>query len=119
MKPILIAIPVFNEERHLAKVLREIRGVVGRKADILIVDDGSTDATPDISVQHKDVAYLPHDRNLGYGASLIDAFNWAARYQYQWVITMTVTNSTNLPACMIFLLPLPPTTPISSVDHVI
>ncbi len=88
MKPILIAIPVFNEEGHIGKVLREIRSVVGQKADILVVDDGSTDATPEILGKHRNVAYLPHDRNLGYGASLIDAFNWAARHQYQWVITM-------------------------------
>lgn len=88
MKPVLIAIPVFNEERHLAKVLREIRSVVRRSADILVVDDGSTDATSAISARHGDVAYLRHDRNLGYGASLIDAFNFAAQRDYQWAITM-------------------------------
>jgi len=88
MTPILIAVPVFNEEKHLAKVLREIRSVVRRGADILVVDDGSTDATAEISAQHRDVASLRHDRNRGYGASLIDAFNWAAHRNYQWVITM-------------------------------
>ncbi len=88
MKPILIAIPVFNEERHIVRVLREIRSVARKRADILVVDDGSTDATAEISARHPDIAYLRHDRNLGYGASLIDAFNWAGRGHYQWVITM-------------------------------
>jgi glycosyltransferase involved in cell wall biosynthesis len=88
MKPILIAVPVFNEEKHLPKVLREIRAVSRRRADILVVNDGSTDRTAEILHHHGHVAHLNHDRNLGYGASLIDAFNWAARRQYSWVITM-------------------------------
>ena len=44
---ILIAIPVFNEERYLLKVLKEIR--LHTNGDILVIDDGclSTD-TPTI-----------------------------------------------------------------------
>ena len=39
----LLAVPVFNEEAHLGGVLREARRFADR---ILVIDDGSTDATP-------------------------------------------------------------------------
>ncbi|MGC9260187.1 MAG: glycosyltransferase family 2 protein [Phycisphaerae bacterium] len=82
----LIAIPVFNEQRYLHKVLKEIR--LHAHADILVIDDGSTDATPDILRVMSDIFVLRHGRNMGYGRSLIAAFDFAARYSYQWVITM-------------------------------
>ena len=83
---ILIAIPVFNEERYLLKVLKEIR--LHTNADILVIDDGSTDATPGILHLMRDISVLRHGQNMGYGQSLIDAFDYAARYGYDWVITM-------------------------------
>ncbi len=88
MKPVLIAVPVFNEEKYLRQVLRKIRAVSRHSADILVVDDGSTDATSEITRSHAGIFKIQHAQNRGYGASLIDAFNWAARRDYQWVITM-------------------------------
>jgi dolichol-phosphate mannosyltransferase len=82
----LIALPVFNEQRHLQKVLHEIR--LHAPADILVIDDGSTDATPDLLCAESDIFVLRHSRNKGYGQSIIDAFNFAACHDYQWVITM-------------------------------
>ena len=41
---VLTAIPVYNEERHLEDVLREVRRYT---PDILVVNDGSTDRTAD------------------------------------------------------------------------
>jgi glycosyltransferase involved in cell wall biosynthesis len=82
----LIAVPVFNEERHLKKVLAEIRQYSG--ADLLVVDDGSTDATAKILSQSREINVISHRRNIGYGRSLIDAFRFAARNHYDWVITM-------------------------------
>ena len=82
----LIAIPVFNEQRYLRKVLGEIR--LHTNADVLIIDDGSTDATPQILRSMSDISILRHPRNMGYGQSLIDAFDYSARHSYDWVITM-------------------------------
>ena len=42
---ILTAIPVYNEEAHLEPVLAE---VLRHTEDILAVDDGSTDRTPEL-----------------------------------------------------------------------
>ncbi len=81
---ILVAIPVFNEEKYAAGVLAR---VLTYSKDVLVVDDGSSDGTAEI-VRRFPVAMIRHERNRGYGRSLIDAFAYAAREGYDWVITM-------------------------------
>lgn len=81
----LIAIPVFNEERYVDRVLGDIRRHDG---DILVVDDGSTDATPNLLARHRGIHVLTHLENRGYGMSLSSAFAYARRRGYEWVVTM-------------------------------
>lgn len=81
----LVAIPVFNEQRHVVRVLRAVARYCG---DILVIDDGSTDSTPTLLARHPNVAVIRHPENRGYGQSLIDAFHYASRLDYDWVITM-------------------------------
>ena len=82
---LLIAIPVFNEHKYLNRVLDKVKTY---HDDILVVDDGSTDGTSELLVARKDVTTIRHVVNLGYGQSLIDAFNFAQGRAYDWVITM-------------------------------
>lgn len=82
---ILTALPVFNEERHVANVLR---GVLRCVEDVLVVDDGSTDGTAAILEQFPDVQVCRHRPNRGYGAALVSAFEWALRYDYDVLVTM-------------------------------
>jgi glycosyltransferase involved in cell wall biosynthesis len=81
----LLAIPVFNEERYVARVVAEARRYV---PDILVVDDGSADETRWILQDIPDISVIRHGRNLGYGASLRHAFEHAIHMGYDWVITM-------------------------------
>ena len=67
---VLTAIPVYNEERHLASVIREVQRY---SADIVVVNDGSTDRTGELLAQFKDIHVISHARNRGYGAALISA----------------------------------------------
>lgn len=100
----LIAVPVYNEEAHVAKVISAISCVargdrVCRNgeavaledpqppADVLVVDDGSTDDTPTL-LANQPVDVIRHKTNLGYGRSIRDAFRWAQCYRYDWLITM-------------------------------
>jgi glycosyltransferase involved in cell wall biosynthesis len=82
---LLIAIPVFNEQKYLGRVLDKVRQF---HPDILVIDDGSTDDTPKILASRGDVKVIRHAENLGYGQSLIDAFRHAKRQAFDWVITM-------------------------------
>ena len=84
---ILVAVPVFNEERHLKQVLADILAY-SPTTDVLVVDDGSIDATAKILQTLSGIEVLRHRRNMGYGQSLIDAFAFAARHGYKWVITI-------------------------------
>jgi dolichol-phosphate mannosyltransferase len=55
---------------------------------VLLVDDGSTDGTGEFLDGRSDVQLIRHERNAGYGQSLIDSFNYADQCGYDWVITM-------------------------------
>ena len=82
---ILIAIPVYNEGLYVRGVLDE---VCGWGCDVLVVDDGSFDRTLEILKLFGDVGVIRHKENLGYGKSIIDAFEYAGKAGYKWVITM-------------------------------
>jgi dolichol-phosphate mannosyltransferase len=71
-----VLIPAFNEEKHLERTVDAVRAAVGSTVpnlEILIVDDGSSDATADIARKlEKDdprVRLLVNPVNLGLGAS--------------------------------------------------
>jgi dolichol-phosphate mannosyltransferase len=82
---LLIAIPVHNEQKYVNRVIDKIRRF---HEDILVVDDGSTDQTPEFLAARSDLRVIRHAVNLGYGQSLIDAFAYADKNGYDWVITM-------------------------------
>ena len=82
---LLIAVPVYNEQKYLGPVLDKIKRF---HDDILVIDDGSTDGTAEILAARDDVKTLRHAVNRGYGQSLIDAFAWADAKGYDWVITI-------------------------------
>lgn len=82
---LLVAIPVYNEERYLQGVIEEVKRFA---SDILVIDDGSTDSTPKILTEHPELAVLTHPENRGYGKSLADAFCYAIRHGFRWLITM-------------------------------
>ena len=81
----LLAIPVYNEERYLAGVLGQARAYLD---DVLIVDDGSQDRTPQILAAYPDLPVIRHVTNLGYGRSRADAFAFAIEAGFDWLITM-------------------------------
>lgn len=85
----LIAIPVFNEIKHVDLVLSK---VLSFHKEVLLVDDGSTDGTAEkLETRLKargDIRLLRHEGNRGYGQSLIDAFAYAEECRFDWVLTM-------------------------------
>ncbi len=87
MTKTLISIPVFNEEKTLERVLREVRRYAAG-TDILVVDDGSIDRSPNILQKQPDVRIIRHHGNEGYGQSLISGFAYAIDHGYDVVVTI-------------------------------
>ncbi len=82
---VLIAIPVFNEERYVRQVMSRI---LSFGHDVLVIDDGSTDGTPALLNEFESISVIRHPENRGYGQSLIDAFAYASCNGYDWTITI-------------------------------
>ena len=81
----LLAIPVFNEERYVVRVLTEARRYSGH---ILVIDDGSTDRTSTLLRAQSGIHLITHPDNRGYGQTLADAFDFARSHRYDWLLTM-------------------------------
>ena len=82
---VLTAIPVYNEEKHLDRVLHEVRKY---SSNILVVNDGSSDGTEDFLRRQKDLHVVSHSKNRGYGAALISAFDYVTARDYDVLVTM-------------------------------
>tara|TARA_R110002072_G_scaffold87810_2_gene197842 strand:- start:40 stop:777 length:738 start_codon:yes stop_codon:yes gene_type:complete len=78
MKPdITLFFPVFNDERTVRIVAEraiELLEEVAENYEIIIVDDGSPDASGEIAdelaVQYEAILVIHHPENLGYGAAM-------------------------------------------------
>lgn len=84
-KRFLTALPVFNEVDSVDKVLDL---VTKYSANVLVVDDGSTDATVAKLSGRDDILLVTHDSNQGYGAALKTAFDYAAEHDFEFVVTI-------------------------------
>ena len=84
-RKLLTALPVYNEQNHVAEVLHRVREFC---PNILVVDDGSSDGTPDVLAQFPEVHVVRHPKNLGYGAALRTAFDFARDHGYDTLVTI-------------------------------
>lgn len=80
----LVIIPAWNEQAAITDTLREIQDrALG--LDILVVDDGSTDATA-ARAEELGVAVLSLPFNLGVGGAMRAGYEYARRYGYDQAI---------------------------------
>jgi dolichol-phosphate mannosyltransferase len=78
--PRIVAIAVaFDEERKIGRVLDRFAGVEG--VDVAVVDDGSSDSTPDV-IRAKGAVLIRHERRRGVGAAIRSAYRWAREHGY-------------------------------------
>lgn len=85
MTKILTALPVYNEAGHIAEVLDRVSQFC---ADVLVIDDGSKDATPRALARFPLVHVIRHEKNRGYGAALKSAFEYAAKSEFDVLVTI-------------------------------
>ena len=81
----LVALPVYNEQAHVARVLDEVSKYA---KDVLVVDDGSNDGTAEVLAGRDDVRVIRHEKNQGYGAALLTAFEAAVELGYDVLVTI-------------------------------
>lgn len=73
-----IIVPVFNEEKTIAKLLKRVTEVAlpGVEKEIIVVDDGSTDATASeirsakLADETRNFKIFRHSKNLGKGTAI-------------------------------------------------
>ncbi|OQY84228.1 MAG: hypothetical protein B6D41_15965 [Chloroflexi bacterium UTCFX4] len=75
---IALVIPAFNEQESLPQVLQTLHAWRQRGAQVIVVDDGSTDATARVAAE-SGAQVIRHRRNRGYGASLKSGIRAAER----------------------------------------
>lgn len=78
-----IVIPAFNEENGIGTVLTDLKEAFP-DAQIIVVDDGSSDQTGARAAEHSGVEVWQHPFNRGYGASLRTGMKIADREYVAW-----------------------------------
>ena len=88
MKALLIIIPAYNEEKNIGNFLKKIcQTKIDRFADILVINDASTDSTEEIA-RRMGCTVITHYYNLGYGSGLQVGYKYAVKRGYEYVIQM-------------------------------
>jgi len=72
--PVTIIVPCFNEERQITETIDRATQILSHEFEIIAVDDGSTDATPDIlaglALKHDRLRVISLGSNQGKAAAL-------------------------------------------------
>jgi len=74
---ITFLIPVFNEVKTVKKAIEETINLNISNKEIIIIDNGSTDGTPEIIKDYKDhenIKIILQKKNLGFGNSIREGF---------------------------------------------
>lgn len=92
IKSTLIIIPVFNEGSVIQKVAKRTLEHSTSFANILFINDGSTDTSKSellsLALTYPEITVLNKETNQGYGASLISGIEFAIQNKYDFCITM-------------------------------
>ena len=87
-KELLIIIPAYNEENNIGAFLEQLeQPQIMEVADILVMNDASTDHTCDV-VKSRGHQVINHVYNLGYGCGLWVGYKYAVNKGYHYIIQM-------------------------------
>lgn len=88
-KELVVIIPALNEEKTVADVIRAIpRQIPGiASVEVLVIDDGSTDATPDLARQ-AGAHVVSHPSRRGVGAAFATGVETALRMGADYIVNM-------------------------------
>jgi len=80
-----VIIPVYNHAGQIEEVVRE---ALQLGFPVLVVDDGSTDATPGIVDRIEGITVIRHPVNRGKGAAILSGFAEAVMRKCDWALTI-------------------------------
>src|SRR5689334_7708660 len=83
-RPYLAVVPAYNEEGTVARVVRSVQDAAP-DFDVLVVDDGSTDATTS-RAEEACARVLRHPFNLGIGGAVQSGFAYAQEQVYRRMV---------------------------------
>lgn len=94
-----ILIPAYNAEKTILPVVMEC---MAHGLQVVVVDDGSDDATPDL-LSGLPLTLLQHQQNLGKGAALKTGFAWAIESGFDGVVTVDADGQHDVAAIPLFV----------------
>ncbi|KAF2336410.1 DUF2062 domain-containing protein [Flavobacterium daemonense] len=80
-----VIVPTYNNHKTLQRVLDSI---LNYTANIIVVNDGSTDDTFEILKQYQQLTQIHHPKNLGKGRALRNGFRKALEQNFEYAITI-------------------------------
>lgn len=83
--PVLALVPALNEEESVGRVVAGARGALG--ADVVVVDDGSSDATADVA-RRAGAIVLSLPFNVGVGGAIRTGLRFALERGYDRVVQL-------------------------------
>lgn len=90
---VLVIVPAWNEEQNVGDTIREIRAA-DPAYDVVVVDDGSIDATRAIAAQAGAIVLsLPF--NMGVGGAMKTGFTYAQRHGYSRAVQVDADGQHN------------------------
>lgn len=84
----LIVLPCRNEAEALPEVLARLRRLLASapQLDFCVVDDGSSDGTPEVLTKLAPERHVTHPSNVGVSGGLLTGFKTAQRIGARWVV---------------------------------
>lgn len=80
---VVVLIPAWNEDKFIGPVV----AAAVKHLPVLVVDDGSSDATAERAAEAGAVV-VRHEKNLGKGRALLTGFQWGMEKGYDAIITI-------------------------------
>lgn len=84
-KKILVVIPAYNEQDNIAQVVCEVKSHQP-SADILVINDCSTDNTSATARLQKGIKVIDLPRNIGIGGTMQTGFMYALANNYDYML---------------------------------
>lgn len=82
---VCVIIPTYNNHKTLRRV---INSVLEYTSNVIIVNDGATDSTPEILSDYPQLAIVTHPKNIGKGMALRNGFAKAREMGFDHAITI-------------------------------